>query len=281
MCIRRTVLLLLAVVPLVAAGCSSDTDEGVPDADTSTTSNEGQDRDTGSDVTAKPQTGECHNTPPSGLEHNDWVDDTPVVDCSRPHTVETVEVIEPLEEPSRSDLKHLSESCESPAMTYLNSQPGPSTVGLGAFIPSAEQFAAGERWVDCVALVTVDTQFREVAVRTGSLSLDVGGNPEFVRCLNERPEPSRVQQLATCTKPHIAEMDLRAVSLDPGENYPTPSEFQRAGEHQCADRIVNRPDASRLVTATQWFASEEQWSGGTIYGGCWIYRSDGKRLPPL
>lgn len=41
-------------------------------------------------VPPPPEVGQCRNTPGSNLDDDDWVDDTPVVDCSETHTLQTV-----------------------------------------------------------------------------------------------------------------------------------------------------------------------------------------------
>jgi len=229
-------------------------------------------------VPAPPKVGQCRNTP----ANDSWVDDTPVVDCSRTHTLETVAVIEPVEKLTLATAKQLGGSCESPAVDYLGigDREVRTLIGAAVFWPSRAQRAAGQNWLRCDVGVSPTTACcRKLAPLTGSLQGAVGSDPSrFRMCIGQLPDPPRAQPLTTCTKPHRAEALPVPLQLNV-TSYPAAAVLSKKGRSGCAALVAHRKDLDSLVVTPDW-RSRSNWSGGTLYGRCWIHRKAGL-MPPV
>jgi hypothetical protein len=239
-------------------------------------------------VPPPPKVGQCRNTPPRHLGFNEWVDPTPVVDCSRKHTLETIEVVKPTAVKLTLSLaKQLVGSCNTPAAgDYLGA---PRTLALtsllypAAFWPTPEQRAAGQSWVRCDIGVKATTRCchprARLATQTASLRGVVGADPgRFQLCIGTLPNPDRSQLLASCQKPHRSEALPTPLQIDVTQ-YPSVATLDTKGRSQCAHLVKERNDADTLEVTPLW-DPEVEWSGGTLYGQCWINRKTGM-LPPV
>src|SRR3954454_15423394 len=113
----------LALAVLAGVGCAACTSDASSSAPVMATHSS-----TTADVPPPPKVGQCRNTPPSRLQPDVWVDPTPVVDCSRTHTVETIEVLKPVEKLTLSQVKQLADSCNTEAAgQYLGTSSLPVT----------------------------------------------------------------------------------------------------------------------------------------------------------
>jgi hypothetical protein len=229
-----------------------------------------------------PKVGQCRNTPASNLGPNDWVDQTPVVDCSKTHTLETVAVIKPAEKLTLTVAKELAASCETPAVNYLgiNSYEIRRIVDQVVYWPSRAQRAAGQNWLRCDAGVQATTGCcGPLAPQTGSLRGDVASDPaRFHVCINQVPDPAREQPLTSCQQPHRAEILPTGLQWDVTQ-YPSAPALDKKGRSGCARLVAARRDLARLIVTPDW-QSEANWSGGTLSGWCWIHRQTGS-LPPI
>jgi hypothetical protein len=91
--------------------------------------------------------GQCRNTPASKLTVANWVDQTPVVDCSKRHTLETAKVIKPVEKLTLAQAKQLAGNCDTPAAGGYVGNPGRYVNRLlypAVYWPSRAQRAAGQ-----------------------------------------------------------------------------------------------------------------------------------------
>jgi hypothetical protein len=104
----------LALVVVLGVGCSGGTSGAGPRTPLSSTP-----ATTTAQVPPPPRVGQCRNTPPSHLDTNDWVDNTPSVDCAKSHTLETVEVVQPAEKLTLALVKQLAVSCQQSDVSYL------------------------------------------------------------------------------------------------------------------------------------------------------------------
>ncbi len=240
------------------------------------------------DVPPPPKVGQCRNTPPRHLGFNDWVDPTPVVDCSKEHTLETIEVVKPTAvKLTLSLVKQLTGSCNTPAAGYYLGDP--TTLALtrllypAAYWPTPEQRAAGQSWVRCDIGVQATTRCcrprAQLAPQTASLRGVVGADlGRFRLCIGELPAPARNQRLASCQRPHRSEALPTSLQINVTQ-YPSAAVLARKGRSGCADLVKDRADASTLVLTPFW-TPRSDWSSGTLYGTCWINRKTGM-LPPL
>ncbi len=277
-------LIGIIVAGVVCVGCTTGPDDSSSAREVSTPRTTGSDESSSAgDVPPPPEVGQCRNTPESNLGGNDWVDESPVVDCSKPHTLETVNVIESGETMTLPLIKQLASSCESiGAWVYLDS-PGRGAYKIAfplVYGPSQEQREAGQSWVRCDAGIQAMTYCCiQLAPQTGSLKGAMGENlARFQQCINEVPDPDRTQPLTSCEKPHRAELLLTIMELDASE-YPYAAQLEKSGQSLCRDLVGDRDDADSLVLTTLWQPKSE-WRGGTLYGVCWIRRDAGV-LPAL
>jgi hypothetical protein len=280
---RAEVLLVAVAMCAACAACTSDVSSSpttlpTPQATTASTR-----PPVVSDVPPPPEVGQCRNTLASHLGPHDWVDNTPVVDCSKTHTLETAEVIRPVQKLTRAQAKQLAGSCGTPAWNYLGiTFHAVRTIPFPlVYWPSRAQRAAGQNWLRCDIGVKADTRCcrRGLAPQTGSLQGAVSSDPvRFQMCIDQVPDPSRAQPLTSCKKPHRAELLPDFLDLEV-THYPSAATLSRKGRSGCAKFVAQRKDLDSLVITLSWTPRAE-WSGGTLEGDCWIHRKTGL-LPPI
>ena len=280
--LQRAAALVVGVVVVVGCtACGNSTSSAAPALPTPSSSAPSSTRSsTTADVPPPAEVGQCRNTPAKNLGLDVWVDDTPVVDCSKPHTLETAAVIKPVEKLTLAQARQLAASCETPVVNYLGiSFPAIRTLAdQVVYWPSRAQRAAGQNWLRCDVGVQATTGAHLATLR-GSLRGAVGSDPvRFDMCIDQFPDPTREQPLASCKRPHRAEVLSTGLQFDV-THYPSAAALGKRGRSDCARLISQRPDLARLVVTVEW-QSREQWSGGTLYGRCWIHRSTGL-LPPI
>jgi hypothetical protein len=103
----------------------------------------------------------------------------------------------------------------------------------------------------------------------------------FHQCIGEVPEPGQNQVLTSCTKPHKAEALPTPVQMDVTK-YPSAALLAKKGQSGC-DAVANDLNVAKGVVITpSWTprSYRRYWSGGTLYGLCWIHRQRGL-LPPI
>jgi hypothetical protein len=286
--ILRTAPLTFVVALLV--GCAGGTTDagsqptalpGVPSS-SSAASSASTRTATAGDVPPPPKVGQCRNTPERNLGRDDWVDQSPVVACSRPPTLETVGVIRPAMKLTLALAKQLAPSCESPALSYLGiSFRAVRTLALPVvYWPSRAQRAAGQTWLRCDVGVKEPTYCcGHLVPQTRSMRGAVLSDPvRFQMCLNQLPTPTREQPLTSCKKPHRTEVLPTLLEIN-AAHYPSAAVLSRKGRSGCADLIADRKDRGSLVVTHSW-PDRASWSGGTLYGYCWIHRTTGL-IPPV
>jgi hypothetical protein len=268
---------------LIGLGCSAcGHDASSPDAAASThsaTAGRSTVSSQHGEVPPPPKAGQCRN-PTRDFGPGDFVDQTPVIPCSKPHTLETVEVIRPVEKLTLAQVKQLAGSCDPPAVNYLGI-PFPAVWTLSdRFVswPSAAQRAAGQNWLRCDVGVIATTGCCQLAPQTGSLRGAVASDPvRFQMCLDQIPEPFREQPLVSCKTPHRTEALLDGLEWNVTQ-YPSAAALDKHGESECAKLVSRRKGPQDLVVTPDW-QSSANWSGGTLFGRCWIHRHSGL-LPP-
>lgn len=282
----RSVPVLVVVV--LAVGCAGGTSEAgsggsAAPGEPGSTSPASTRPDTAGDVPPPPKVGQCRNTPARNLGFNDWVDRTKVVPCSKTHTLETIEVIKPVEKLTLSLVKQLTDACHTPAAAdYLGIpifRPSISRLAFPlVYWPSPAQRAAGQAWVRCDVGVQATTRCCiPLAPQTRSLRGVVADEGRFQLCLGELPDPKRSQTLTSCREPHRAEALSTPLELDVA-NYPSAVVLDRKGRSDCADMVQDRADAGSLIVTAYW-TPRSDWSGGPLFGACWLHRKAGL-LPP-
>lgn len=282
---RDAAVLISIVIGVACTACTSDAGSsasgGSPRSSTAASS-------TGSSTTAHvpppPKVGQCRNTPARVYGRDDWVDQSPVVDCSKRHSLETVGVIKPVEKLTLAAAKQLRASCESPLVAYLGigSPELRTIVGPVGYWPSRAQRAAGQNWLRCDVGVQATTHCcspqEQLAPQTESLRGDVGADPvRFRWCLDQLPDPARSQPLTSCKKPHRTEILPDGLQLTV-THYPSAAALSRKGHADCAALVSARGDRASLVVTPVW-QPRASFSGGTLFGTCWVHRKAGL-MPP-
>ena len=283
--VRPTASLVTILVAIMCAACTRDAGSSPTALPThhSPAVSSSTEVSAASDVPPPPKVGQCRNTSASHLDPNDWVDNTPVVDCSKTHTLETAGVIKPVEKLTLALVKQLAESCETPAVNYLDIPlRAVRTVAFPlVYWPSREQRAAGQNWLRCDVGVKADTHCcsRGLAQQSGSLRGDVGSDPvRFQMCIGQVPAPTRAQSLTSCKKPHRAELLPDFLELQVTK-YPSAATLSRKGRSGCAKFVADRTDLKSLIITLDW-QPKAAWAGGTLEGDCWIHRQVGL-MPPI
>ena len=231
----------------------------------------------------RPRWASAATLPLSNLDSDDVVDDTPVVDCSQTHTLQTLYVIETEEKVTLELMEELASTCDSMTVWDYIDSPGRGAYNIVwpvVYGPTPDQAEAGQSWVRCDAGIQSETHCcLRLAPQTESLEGAMGDNlARFQQCIAEVPDPDRSQPLFSCEKPHRAELLLTIMEMDASE-YPSPAKLERTGQSMCGDLVSERDDSDALVLTPFW-QSEEESQGGTIYGGCWIHLKSGL-LPAL
>jgi hypothetical protein len=275
-----SVLIIAAVLGVGCTACGNDTSSPAVALPTRSSPAASSARSPAAgDVPPPPKVGQCRNTPARALRPEVWVDSTPVVDCSKPHTLETAVVIKPVEKLTLAQARQLAASCETPVVDYLGiSFPAVRTIDDQiTYWPSRAQRAAGQNWLRCDVGVQATTG-RHLATERGSLRGAVGSDPvRFQMCIDQLPDLTREQPLTSCKKPHRAEVLPTGLEWDVS-HYPSPAALAKRGRSDCSTLISRRQDRRSLVITVEW-QSKDQWSGGTLYGRCWIHRSAGLLAP--
>lgn len=215
--VRAKALMVTVFVGVACAACTSDASSpAAPPTQPSPAAASSTRASPAGDVPPPPKVGQCRSTPADHLESfpggpvahgvhaDDWVDETPAIDCSRTHTLETVEVITLAEKPTLGLVKQLADSCPSVAgLGYLGiSSPGVRTLEFVVYWPSPAQRAAGQRWVRCDVGVRAMDGCCQLAPQTRSLRGALDSDPvRFQMCIDQVPDPNRIQPLSSCKNP--------------------------------------------------------------------------------
>src|SRR4051794_24233733 len=126
--VRAAALLATIAIGIACTGCTSDASSPTAARPTrSSTAVSSPPSSAAGGVPPPPQGGQSRDNPAANLGENDWVDQTPVVDCSKIHTLQTLVVIKPVEKLTLAQAKQLADSCNSTASagSYLG-DPGRS-----------------------------------------------------------------------------------------------------------------------------------------------------------
>ena len=222
--------------------------------------------------------GQCHDTPDSVLP--DPHDPTPAVDCARPHTLETYAVLHPEQPLGPRSVSRLSEQCAQRIGAYLGGRDYRQTaVSVYYFTPSEAQQQNGARWVRCDAGVVTDTAGIRARRVTGSLHRAfAGGVPlPYRRCLNAPPDPTSVQGLVPCERPHVAELLPTGQDLGrAGEPYPGAHRLTSRADAACARSVRSAvPEAFRSLVIVP---TRPMWKAGQTRAQCWALAAPGRRL---
>ena len=259
------ILIVLALA--VCVGCSSDSGDS------------GQ----AGNVPPPPEVGQCRNTPDSNLGPKDWFDGSPVVDCSQPHTLQTLYIIDTDDEITSSLVAQLEDNCDNAKVADYVDSPGFGAYNLVWPIangPTPEQVSAGQSWIRCDAGILAESHCcRPLAPVSTSLEGAMDEHlARYQQCLAEVPDLDRSQPLVSCEEPHRAEMPTVGVRLD-ASKYPSAAKLKKSGQSLCGELVADRDDADSLVLTPAW-QPENEWQGGTLFAACWIHRKSGL-LPAL
>src|SRR3954452_12097778 len=273
--VRAAALLATIAICIGGTGCTSDASSPTAARPTRSSTAVSSPPSSGAgDVPTPPKVGQCRNTPAANLGENDWVDQTPVVDCSKTHTLQTLVVIRPVEKLTLAQAKQLAgSSCDSPTAGGYLRDPGRSFKRLAyplGYWPSPAQRAAGQNWVRCDVGVQATTlcchPVAQLAPQTVSLRAAVGADPgRFQQCIGELSDPSRNQPLTSCKKPHRTEALPTVIQLQTA-HYPSAAALSKKGQSECAPLAVGqRDDRKRLVVTPAW-QPKASFSPGTLFG---------------
>ena len=179
-----------------------------------------------------PVVGQCHDMSPDELAAASY-DEAPI-DCATTHTATTIAVAEL---PEGLDLasgrleRFALETCFAAQRTALGTTARGvrlTAYDLGWFVPTAEQQAAGARWVRCDLVLGDARELRPLPtdVRIGKDRADAS----VARCL-----AGRAARVTTCTQPHTFRA-TSALRVD-GSRYPARKARDRIGADRCRKAV--------------------------------------------
>jgi hypothetical protein len=230
-----------------------------------------------SDQSGAPQVGQCYDTPDPVLP--DAHDPSPRVDCDRPHTLETYDVLQADGPLDRRTVARMGERCAQRAAEFLGGDFTQTSVSVYYFAPSRSQQEQGARWVRCDAGVITDTAVSGTRPVTGTLrDAFADGVPlEYRRCLGGPPNPAEGQPLVPCVQPHVAQQMPEGVDLAGlGRRYPGVPELTGKAQPRCAETVQQTlPGAARSLVIVP---TRGMWRGGSTMAQCWALAAPGERL---
>ncbi len=227
------------------------------------------------------------NAPDRAFDPSVWVDPSPVVPCSEPHTLETTQVV-PVEKTdfSQTLVRQLGAGCDNAAAQYVeDGEPNwlPLRLRALAFEPSPRQRDAGQYWVRCDISVVADVRRLEGTAIRGSVfdSLGGGKTARYRFCLPTLLDPQRDQRLVSCLQPHRSEMSTW-LQVDASKTYPTQVKLIQQGRSQCLQPTLDKSNKS--LSGSWLWRDVQHWrqdGRGPVPGQCWVYSKDGSTLPGL
>lgn len=186
---------------------------------------------------ATPRVGECRG--PITVEvYKASSDDRPAVPCDQPHGSETISVrmlpaaaaalphaIASGLAADSSEIADAVDRCDEDLQRHVGTSPigfdavRPSNLAFGFFIPTADEWAQGARWIRCDAL-TEPFEGQDPRSTTERLRGIVARDPlpaSLRRCYREvQPPPTRtLVGFTSCDRPHQGEVLLRFQVTDP------------------------------------------------------------------
>ena len=240
--------------------------------------------DEGSAPEGSPEQGTCWAVPANSaarhpsiaVDREYWVDDSPQVPCTEPHTTETAAVV-PLEKPTVAEAEKVArDACWNHVVAYLG-------VDLShwvhwnwaAFLPSREEIADGASWIRCDAIFPT-WDFSSVRSTTAEAEM-VAVNPpaELWACLDENPQKAK-QPLVPCDQPHQYEQTGTLSSLPGIDKYPSPAELTNAAKRQCTFDLPE--EAGDVAVTARWDPTLQE--GSRVDGACFMFNKNGQPLPP-
>lgn len=233
--------------------------------------------------TAEPKVGDCWQA--TNKQANDWLDwqGFAPVDCSKKHTLETVEVpavegdyratgLGGADEYPDEYKQAAADFCNTAWVAATKNAKRPNRILNFLFFPTPEKFAAGERWVRCdVGVFDTGTAWDQ-----SSYNLLITEKPfasfsssAFQLCLDSASDDigdgGANLKVADCAGEHRWMM-VRAsdLGIDANEKFPGADEVSARARTACN---FKKPKA-----VTGWFwqpPSEGQWASGDRTSFCW------------
>jgi hypothetical protein len=199
------------------------------------------------------------------------------VPCTEPHTAETVAVIT-LTEPTIAEARESHYSCGDYVRGYLGVDLTRWVPwGAHAFMPSRADVADGASWLRCDAVFPRTWSFAEArTTNVAAEGLADAPPDEFWACL-DAPPAKQEQPFVSCNHPHAYEQTGTVALLDGLGQYPSAAKLAAEGRQQCRKGVrAGQHDVS--VTAA-WDPPKALKHGSEIVGACFMFSTDGQRLP--
>lgn len=225
-----------------------------------------------------PEVGTCRRVSVADLRT--IVNDAEGVPCGRPHTVVTFHVGRVPVAAARDALSSADEHVEAAADRICRARFRDHVGGDRAarrlsmlsptyFLPSAEQFRLGARWVRCdVYAYATPTRLADLPRSLENALERDRVRDRFARCSPVSPSAARFRHVA-CAEPHR----WRAVAIrrlgEANERYPGPHTVQNRARDRCEQPVREHLDTEDAFSYGFEVPQRDTWSDGDRVGLCW------------
>ena len=226
-----------------------------------------------------PKVGTCRNVPAEVFAHHGWFDDSPVVACTKPHTTETVSVVQ-LAAPTVQAAMEFRYHCWQMVREYVGVDTDVwEPWGVFMYLPSREQVAAGASWVRCdVGLPNAWGSRQPFSLKVSVEDATDTQPHRMFLCLGRDPHVAN-QPYVTCTRPHMYEATGQIAYLEGLDSYPSPTQLEDESV-QCRQGLPAKQQALDYGVTAVWDPPEAFSADTPLVGACFVYRQDGTPLGP-
>ncbi len=272
--------LLLLVLAVLLAGCTSSPSSSDKPAPSASSSSAAASSSAAPAVPAAPKGAACYRLTPAQLAQP--TNDSDPVSCTARHNARTIFVgrLDTVVDghsvavDSARVQRQLSTTCPRKLAAYVGGSPATrdlSRLNVVWYSPSLEQSDAGADWFRCdvvafgreqqLASLPAGGALRGVLSRPGALDT-------YGLCGTAAPG-ARGFERVICRKTHSWRA-FATIGLPGGRAYPGSAAVRQAGNDDCRGQARARAsDSLQFRYGWEW-PTREQWLGGQHYGYCWV-----------
>lgn len=199
--------------------------------------------------------------------------DADPVPCTQPHTALTVAVLDGVDP---DDTSATARACTRRVHRFLGGDRQTRRLSRFTpvwFTPTADDVAAGARWVRCDVVAVAGSQTL-AELPGGPMTRGVLDRPRarsFALCATAAPGTDAFERVV-CARPHRwRALTTLAVPSGPRGAFPGQRAARDAGVDRCRQAARAAVRADRVRFGWEW-PTAEQWEAGQRYGYCWVPR---------
>lgn len=268
---RRTTLVLVPVMVLLAGCSSGDKPDAGPDTSPSVAVSSAP------PAPANPEVGSCHEL--SASEATDPVDTGGPVPCRGPHTSVSVKVgqLSPVVDghllavDSRTVRAQIAKACPNEPGPYVGGEQTTQRLSrfeVVSFSPSLEQADAGANWYRCdVVAVRSQGQLLALPARLKGVLDQEGALDRFGTCGTAAPDERGFARVVCAQRHSWRAVDV--VELPTDARY-LAKDVAATADSACKDVASERANGELKYTWSFEWPTRAQWASGQRYGYCWV-----------